>query len=172
MGGTAEFGPNAHGFDEFFGFLGPNVDFYTHREVVPKPGVPDLFENTEPVEREGYLTHLITERSVRFIQRHDGTPFFLFVSYNAPHWPFQPPDRRWKAQPEKRLEGTRRDYVRMIESIDDGVGRIRRLFPLRDYPGTLWLFLRTTMVASASRATFPSSITKPPSGKGASACPA
>ena len=124
VGGTAEFGPNAHGFDEFFGFLGPNVDFYTHREVVPKPGVPDLFENTEPVEREGYLTHLITERSVRFIQRHDGTPFFLFVSYNAPHWPFQPPDRRWEAQPEKRLEGTRRDYVRMIESIDDGVGRI------------------------------------------------
>ena len=123
-GGTAEFGPNAHGFDKFFGFLGPNVDFYTHREVVPKPGVPDLFENTEPVEREGYLTDLITERSVLFLQRHAGTPFFLFVSYNAPHWPFQPPDRRWEARPENRLEGTRRDYAGMVERIDDGVGQI------------------------------------------------
>ena len=124
VGSAAESGPNAHGFDEFFGFLGPNVDFYTHRQVVPKPGLFDFFENTEPVEQEGYLTDLITERSVRFIQHHDGTPFFLFVSYNAPHWPFQTPDQRWEARPESRLEGTRQDYARMIESIDDGVGRI------------------------------------------------
>ena len=124
VGGTAEFGPNAHGFDEFFGFLGPNVDFYTHRELIPKTGVPDLFENTEPVEREGYMTDLITERSVSFIQHHAGKPFFLFVSCNAPHWPFQPPDRRWVARPEERFKGTRRDYNGMVERIDDGIGEI------------------------------------------------
>ena len=124
VGGTNEFGPNAHGFDKFFGFLGPNIDFYTHREVVPHFGVPDLFEDTEPVTREGYMTDLITERSVSFIKQQDATPFFLYVSYNAPHWPFQPPDRRWEARPENRLEGTRKDYAGMVESLDTGVGRI------------------------------------------------
>ena len=130
VGGTAEFAPNAHGFDTFFGFLGPNVDFFTHREVVPHFRVPDLFEDTKPVEREGYMTDLITERSVSFIerqgQRGDTPPFFLYVSYNAPHWPFQPPDpdRRWEATPENRLEGNRKDYASMVESMDEGVGRI------------------------------------------------
>ncbi len=124
VGGTAEFGPNAHGFDEFFGHLGPNVDFYTHRELIPRTGVPDLWENTTPVVREGYMTDLITEGSVGFIEEHAGHPFFLFVSYNAPHWPFQPPDRLWVAYPEERFKGTRRDYNAMVERIDDGVGEI------------------------------------------------
>ena len=124
MGGTPETGPNAHGFDEFFGHLGANIDFFTHREVVPHCCRPDLFENGEPVKEEGYMTDLITERSVDFIERHAGKPFFLFVSYNAPHWPFQPPDRLWVATPENRLEGTREDYNGMVKRIDDGVGQI------------------------------------------------
>ena len=124
MGGTPETGPNAHGFDEFFGHLGPNIDFYTHREVIPRRGLPDLYENEELVEKDGYMTDLITERSVDFIERHAGKPFFLFVSYNAPHWPFQPPNRRWVATGDTRLEGTREDYNGMVERIDDGVGEI------------------------------------------------
>ena len=124
VGITPETGPNAHGFDEFFGFLGANIDFYTHREVIPERGFPDLYENTTPVKRDGYMTHLITDRSVDFIERHAGKPFFLFVSYNAPHWPFQPPNRRWVATAENRLEGTREDYNGMVEAIDDGVGEI------------------------------------------------
>ena len=141
VGGTAEFGPNVHGFDRFFGFLGPNIDFYSHREVVPHFRVPDLFEDTSPVEREGYMTDLITERSISFIERQDVTPFFLFVSYNAPHWPFQPPDRRWEARPENRLEGTRKDYARMVERMDEGVGRILKTLADRGLAGnTLVMF--------------------------------
>ena len=124
VGGRVEYGPNAHSFDKFFGFLGPNIDFYTHREVVPHFQTPDLFEDTDPVECEGYMTDLITERSVDFIKRQKGAPFFLFVSYNAPHWPFQPPDQQWEARPENRLEGTRKDYASMVERMDQGVGQI------------------------------------------------
>ena len=141
VGGTAEFGPNAHGFDKFFGFLGPNIDFFTHWEVVPHFGTADLFEDTDPVEREGYMTDLITERSVSFIEQQDIRPFFLYVSYNAPHWPFQPPDRRWEATPHNRFEGTREDYVGMVESMDDGVGRILKVLADRGLAGnTLVIF--------------------------------
>src|SRR3954464_6010491 len=47
LGYKPEFGPNAHGFDEFFGFVSGAVDYYTHRRG---DGTPDLYENTTPVE--------------------------------------------------------------------------------------------------------------------------
>ena len=91
LGFNPEFGPNAHGFDEFFGFLSGAVDYYTHRRG---DGTHELFENTTPVEAPEYLTDEITRRAVRFIDNHAAGPFFLEVAYNAVHWPFQPPDQR------------------------------------------------------------------------------
>lgn len=122
LGFKPEFGPNAHGFDEFFGILGGNVDMYTHRNI---NGDPDLYEQTHPVERSGYLTDLLTDRSVEFIERNADRPFFLYVAYNAVHLPFQPPgrsgDRRTR---ETWQQGTRDDYARMLESVDANAGRI------------------------------------------------
>lgn len=122
LGYKPEFGPNAHGFDEFFGILSGNVDHYAHREI---NGEPDLYENTQPVERPGYMTDLITERSVDFINRRARDSFFLYVAYNAVHWPFQPPDRPDDIRTrETWLRGTRRDYALMMERVDQGIGRI------------------------------------------------
>jgi arylsulfatase A-like enzyme len=122
LGYRPEFGPNAHGFDEFFGHLGANVDFYSHRNI---HGDPDLYENTTRVQATGYLTDLITERSVSFVQDHAHHPFFLCVTYNAPHWPFQPPDKPSDVRvPATWHTGSRHDYALMVERVDDGVGRI------------------------------------------------
>ena len=138
LGFKPEFGPNAHGFDEFFGVLAGAVDFYSHRRG---DGTPDLYDNTTPVTAPGYLTDEITARSVSFIERHAGAPFFLSVSYTAPHWPFQPPDRRpsdpmavpspnqtsdfrLRQWPDDPVPATRADYVRMVERADEGVGEI------------------------------------------------
>ena len=90
LGYKPEFGPVAHGFDEFFGFLSGNIDYYAHRE---RNGEPDLYEGTRAVEKSGYMTDLITERSVGFIEKQQARqPFFLYVAYNAVHAPFQTPD--------------------------------------------------------------------------------
>lgn len=122
LGYKPEFGPVAHGFDEFFGILSGNVDHYSHRE---ENGEPDLYENTRPVEQAGYMTDLITARSVAFIDQHKGDPFFTYVAYNSVHWPFQPPDAPSDIRTrETWYAGTRAGYVRMLESIDAGVGRI------------------------------------------------
>jgi arylsulfatase A-like enzyme len=132
LGVKPEFGPNRHGFDEFFGFLSGAVDYYTHRRH--SDGRPDLYENTTPVESPGYLTDQIADRAVRFIDRHAGAPFFLEVAFNAVHWPFQVPDRpsdmstersgNLDQQPDEPRPATRRDYVRMLERADQGIGRI------------------------------------------------
>ena len=140
LGFRPELGPNAHGFDEFFGFLSGAVDYYTHQRG---DGTHDLYENTTPVETPNYLTDEITRRAVSFIDRRSASPFFLEVAYNAVHWPFQPPDRppsqadrntvpRPQATGDNRLyqgpndpaPATRQDYVRMLERADAGVGGI------------------------------------------------
>jgi len=128
LGFKPEFGPNAHGFDYFFGFLSGYIDFYTH---VRSDGTHDLFENTKPIHEDGYMTDLITARAVRFIEQRTAEPFFLEVSYNAAHWPFQPPDRYSKAAnngafqgPADAVPATRKDYAAMLERADAGVGQI------------------------------------------------
>jgi arylsulfatase A-like enzyme len=131
LGWKPEFGPNAHGFDEFFGFLSGAHDYYTR----PPGGPSDLYENTTPIEPTGYLTDEITRRAVSFITRHASGPFFLEVAYNAVHWPFEPPDRPpteaerntprpLRQMPDDSVPATRADYVRMLERADQGVGEI------------------------------------------------
>jgi arylsulfatase A-like enzyme len=134
LGWQPEFGPNAHGFDEFFGFLSGAHDYYTSGSSRPD-GLSDLYEDTTLVEAGGYLTDEITRRAVRFITIHANSPFFLEVAYNAVHWPFEPPDRppteaeRGAARslrqvPDDSVPATRQDYVRMLERADQGVGEI------------------------------------------------
>ena len=120
--------PNAHGFDEFFGFKSGFVDYYQHTNGT---GADDLWENERRIQADGYLTDLITERAVAFVERHAARPFFLSVQYNATHWPYQPPDAPSVARDNARhLEahsedtGTRQQYVAMMERADQGIGEI------------------------------------------------
>lgn len=117
LGLRPEFHPNLHGFDEFWGFLAGSHDFYD-----PK----SLFHNDQPATTSGYLTDEITAQASTFIAGHQRGPFFLEVAYNAPHWPFQPPNEppEKRARPDVLRDGTRADYVAMVESADRGIGRI------------------------------------------------
>ena len=128
LGYKPEFSPNAHGFDYFFGFKSGYIDYYQHTDG---DGESDLFENASAVHVDGYMTDLITERSIRFIDDHAAAPFFLEVTYNAAHWPFQVPDHPSVAPDNARFvqatddpTNTRKDYVAIVERADQGVGRI------------------------------------------------
>jgi arylsulfatase A-like enzyme len=130
LGYKAQHSPGAHGFDYFFGLKSGYHDYYTH---TGRDGKPDLWENDRQVTRTGYSTDLITEQSVRFIQQHADKPFFLDVAYNAPHWPFQPPDQPSVSRDSARFltpadsaTSTRADYVAMVERVDRGVGELMR----------------------------------------------
>jgi arylsulfatase A-like enzyme len=124
LGYRDEWAPNAHGFDEFFGFLAADLDYYAHTEATGDPG---LYENTKPVEKKGYLTDLFTDRAVEFIGENAKHPFFLEVAYNAPHWPFQAPGRPDDVRAHETYgpkTGTRADYVKMVEHLDAEIGRV------------------------------------------------
>lgn len=131
LGFRPEWGPNAHGFDEFFGILAGAGDYHLHKNGL---GQPDLYENLTPVERNGYLTDLLTDRAVSYITQRRTAPFYLSLHYTAPHWPWQ--DRKGGERvnfTDKTIEpitmgggGSLKLYAAMMRSMDEGVGRVMR----------------------------------------------
>ena len=131
LGFRPEWGPNAHGFDEFFGMLAGASDYHLHKNGL---GQPDLYENLTQVERHGYLTDLLTERAVNYIGRRRSAPFYLSLHYTAPHWPWQ--DRKGGERitfTDRAIEpvtlgagGSLKLYAEMMRSLDDGVGRVMK----------------------------------------------
>lgn len=129
LGFRPEWGPNAHGFEEFFGILAGAADYHLHKTG---RGEPDLYENLTLVERQGYLTDLLTERAVKYIRRRRTSPFYLSLHYTAPHWPWQ--DRKGGERvifTDKTIEpvtmgggGSLKLYAEMMRSLDEGVGRV------------------------------------------------
>jgi arylsulfatase A-like enzyme len=124
-------GPRAHGFEHFFGMMGSHADFWWHNRG---PKAPDLWENETRINRDGqYATTIYTDQSVRFIEQSvkAGRPFYLNVMYNAPHWPYNRPDRKSPAPgsgahllADADPAPTRDDYRAMVEAMDAGVGHI------------------------------------------------
>lgn len=116
--------PTRQGFDEFYGFVSGNIDYFAHTDRLD---VPDLWQQEKAVEDPRYMTELIGDESVRFIDRHRERPFFLYVPFNAPHDPFQGPDDRHTAgnqEVTRKVNKTRAVYKSMVESMDHNAGRI------------------------------------------------
>ena len=128
LGLKEECRPNSNGFDEFSGFLAGCLDYYSHifyygmADGGSNP-THDLWENNDEVYANGeYLTERITRKSVDFINRHKDEPFFLFVSYNAPHYPMHAPEKYIMRFPD--LPWDRQIMAAMLSAVDDGVGEI------------------------------------------------
>ncbi|MFN7922199.1 MAG: sulfatase-like hydrolase/transferase [Bryobacteraceae bacterium] len=132
LGDTSDTVPNSHGFDYFYGFHPGCVDFYSHRFYWGEGGAArqvnfhSLFRNREEIFEDGeYLTDRITSEACGFIRRAAAQPFFLTVTYNAPHYPMHAPER-YRLRFPASMEEERRTYAAMIAAVDDGVGEIRR----------------------------------------------
>jgi len=131
LGVTEESQPHNHGFDEWFGFLAGCIDYYSHIFYWGIGGgvdpVHDLWEDGRELYDNGrYFTETITERAVAFIddvaRSDDDTPFFLYVPYNAPHYPMHAPQEYVDRFPD--LPWDRQIMAAMLAAVDDSVGAI------------------------------------------------
>ena len=127
LGWKPEFGPNRHGFDEFFGILSGAGDYFTHRSS--DSGGADLWENLEPIQRVGYLTDLLSDRAVEFITRRRTKPFYLSLHYTAPHSPWEGPEdeaigHTTHGEGPMVSGGSLKIYASMVKSMDTGIGRV------------------------------------------------
>ena len=116
LGSAKHLHPMSRGFDEFYGFLGGD-----HSYVESSPdGMNPLYEDRTRVEASGYLTDVLTDRAVAFIEREKSRPFFLYLAYNAVHTPMQAPRSTWRGS---RASPTTAPHLR---GHDVGDGRRRR----------------------------------------------
>jgi len=127
LGYNVEFNPAKQGFDEFRGYVSGNVDYHSH---IDGAGIQDWWENCEKVPEEGYVTDLITEHGIDFIELHKDKPFCLYLPHEAVHSPYQgrndPPERLGGGRKGKKDKGAEimRKYKEMIEVMDESIGRI------------------------------------------------
>jgi arylsulfatase A-like enzyme len=133
--------PLNRGFDEFYGHLGgSHVYFHDQvqfkdsyiltkdREELEQSKTWILRDHT-PVAFVKHLTEQFSDEAVDFIQRHQEKPFFLFMSYNAPHTPIQPAAKHL-ARVAHIEDPKRKAYAGLVVGLDDGVGQIMK--QLRD----------------------------------------
>ena len=123
--------PNERGFDFFHGFLGDMMDSYTTHL---REGQNFMRRNREIIDPTGHATDLFTAWSVDYLRERasDKKPFFLYLAYNAPHFPIEPP-AEWLARVRERapaLDEKRAKNVALVEHLDDAIGRV--LTALRD----------------------------------------
>jgi len=107
--------PNGQGFEEALGFnLGHWNNYFN----------PRLRHNAEWVTKEGWITDVLTEAAEEFIEQHKSEPWFCYLSFNAPHSPFQCPDREFARYKAKGLDDTTAAVYGMCDNIDKNVGAL------------------------------------------------
>jgi len=117
--------PTERGFDVFRGFLGDMMDDYYHHR---RHDINYMRHGTDVIDPQGHATDLFSDWAVEFLDEQQGKeePFLLYLAYNAPHTPIQPPDE-WVQQVLERSPGilpARAKLVALIEHMDGGIGKV------------------------------------------------
>jgi arylsulfatase len=129
---------------------------------------PILYKNGKYIDTKGYCTDLFTDAAIDYIETHQDNPFFIYLSYNAPHDPYQVPQRYLglydsliihpdnygeAGQPFRSMESseirgdfndfeTAKRVYAMMSQVDDNVGRLRnKLTELNLEDNTLIIFM-------------------------------
>ncbi|MAB91677.1 MAG: N-acetylgalactosamine 6-sulfate sulfatase [Planctomycetes bacterium] len=117
--------PNRRGFDFFHGFLGDMMDDYWHHR---RHGNNYMRLNEKVIQPEGHATDLFSQWACDYLETRKGKskPFFLYLAYNAPHTPIQPPKEFLEkvVARESGINESRAKLVALIEHMDDGIGRV------------------------------------------------
>lgn len=130
LGVTPENHPLQRGFNEFFGFLAGSSHYL---QPGGKP-VPGIIRNEKPEKVTTYLTEAFGEEASAYIGRNKDKPWFLYLAFNAPHEPFEAPQKyldRFPDVSDAPIEYPRtgrgcqnaRIYAAMVSALDDAVGQ-------------------------------------------------
>lgn len=117
--------PNERGFDFFHGFLSDMMDDYWNHL---REGINYMRLNKMEINPQGHATDIFSDWAVDYIKEKtkEKEPFFLYLAYNAPHFPIQPPEE-WLDKIKKRekdISDKRAKNVALVEHLDYGIGRV------------------------------------------------
>ena len=131
--------PNDQGFDEFLGLLGGGGLFMEEDD----PEVVNSKQDFDPIDKflwanlkyavrfnkgdrfkpYSHMTDYLSREAIKAIEANRNRPFFMYLSYNAPHTPLQSEKRDYDAL--RHIEDhTERTYAGMIRGLDRGIGQV------------------------------------------------
>jgi arylsulfatase A-like enzyme len=120
LGYPAEYHPNKRGFDWFYGCLQGSRPYFPMRKPTAHRVIQ---ENGEATPEGGYTTDRLGDAGVRFIEDNLDKPFFLFLSFTAPHGPLQAKEEDL-AKLQHITKVRRRKYAGLVKALDDNVGKV------------------------------------------------
>ncbi|OHX63868.1 sulfatase-like hydrolase/transferase [Flammeovirga pacifica] len=148
LGEEGDFHPNERGFDYFYGFLGGGHEYFSNTWLPAATYKPEeytmgsygkdynrpMMKNKEYLESDKglYVTDVLTDATLEFLDesKESNEPFFLYLSYNAPHTPLQAKKSDIKGIQEKlgdnaAEKGSKRlTYTAMMYNVDYNIKRI------------------------------------------------
>lgn len=120
VGIEPEYHPLKRGFDEFYGFLGHGAHDYFKLQITDEYN--SIYRNDKRINDTGYLTDNLGREAVSFIERHQNQPFFLYLPFNAVHWPLQALQKYIKRF--NTGDENRDIYLAMLTSMDEAIGKV------------------------------------------------
>lgn len=103
------------GFDEFFGFVGGFFSNYFD---------PELEHDGVTAVRKGFITNVLADAAISFIEKHRSQPFFCYVPFNACHSPMQAPEDLFIKYSAMGFEAKTAAVYAMVENLDTNIGRM------------------------------------------------
>ena len=151
LGDKAQNHPLKNGFDYFWGFIsGARNYFYDPNEEF-RNSIRNVVENYSQTKFDGYLTDVLGDKAIGFINKNheSNNPFFLFLSFNAPHTPMHAKDDVL----EKFKDNPRQVYASMMWSMDEAIGNVVETLKENDqYDNTIIYFLSDNGAAMSNDA--------------------
>ncbi len=165
LGDNYPFRPSDQGFAESLyhlsGGIGQVGDINNYHRFDSSYFNPVLYHNNYISQTKGYCSDVFTDYAIRFIEKNSNNPFFLYLSFNAPHTPLQLPGEYYemyrnlpdelieeedpeffgKVLNENDIDAARRVYG-MVSNIDDNIKRILKKLEETDLDdNTIIIFL-------------------------------
>jgi arylsulfatase A-like enzyme len=149
LGDNYPFRPQDHGFQDVLvhggGGVGQTPDYWGN----------DYFDDTyflngTPQKYDGYCTDVWFDGALRFIEANRRRPFFVYLTTNAPHGPYNVAEEYSEPYKDKGVPNA--NFYGMITNIDDNMGRlVRKLKALGLEENTILIFMTDNGTAAGWR---------------------
>ena len=150
VGDALEARPRSRGFDYSWTFLSGARSYFPNEREDQEGHLKSIRENDKFTTFEGYLTDVLAEKAVDFIDRNKERPFFLYWSPNAVHTPMEATAAdlaRYEDHPRQKLAA-------MTWALDRAVGQITQKLEAENLlENTLIFFLSDNGGASNNQST-------------------
>ncbi len=123
LGDADRYHPLKRGFDVFYGFRGGDRSYFEYPD-------PSKIHHDKRMERgfgnyeepKFYVTDLLADEAVNFMENNKNTPFFVMLSFNAVHTPMEA--RKEDLEKFPNLNGKRKELAAMTLAMDRACGKV------------------------------------------------